>query len=86
MDFTGKSAAKELARSKVRVNAVLPGFIYTPMADAVPDVIADQFKAQIPLGDFGEPEDIASMCTFLVSPKASYVTGAAIEVTGGFSM
>ena len=81
-----KSAAKELGRSKVRVNAVLPGFINTPMAAAVPDAIADQFKVQIPLGEFGEPEDIAHICTFLVSPKASYITGAAIEVTGGFSM
>ena len=81
-----RSQRRRLARSKIRVNAVLPGFINTPMADAVPEAIADSFKALIPLGHFGDPDDIASMCTFLVSPQASYVTGAAIEVTGGFSM
>jgi len=81
-----KTAAKELARNKIRVNSVLPGFISTPMAAAVPDKVKEKMVLQIPLGAFGEPQDIADMCVFLASDRAKYVTGAAIEVTGGFQM
>jgi 17beta-estradiol 17-dehydrogenase/3alpha(17beta)-hydroxysteroid dehydrogenase (NAD+) len=81
-----KTAARELARNKIRVNAVLPGFINTPMAQAVPDKVKEKMALQIPLGAFGEAEDIADMCTFLASDKSKYVTGAAVEVTGGMGM
>jgi NAD(P)-dependent dehydrogenase (short-subunit alcohol dehydrogenase family) len=81
-----KTAAKELARNRIRVNAVLPGFIATPMANAVPDKVKEKMIQQIPLGAFGEPQDIADMCTFLCSDRAKYVTGSVIEVTGGFCM
>lgn len=81
-----KSAAKELARHQIRVNSVLPGFIDTPMAQAVPDKVKAKLTPTIPLGAFGRPEDIANVAVFLSSDLASYVTGAAVEVTGGFNM
>ena len=81
-----KTAAKELARDKIRVNAVLPGFINTPMAAAVPEKVKEKIYPQIPLGRFGEAEEIADMAVFLASDRAKYVTGAVIEVTGGYYM
>ncbi|KAH9261016.1 hypothetical protein BASA81_000720 [Batrachochytrium salamandrivorans] len=81
-----KTASKELAREGIRVNCILPGFINTPMAQAVPDKVKDKIVAQVPLGKFGEAEDIADMATFLCSDRSKYVTGSVIEVTGGFSM
>ena len=56
-----KALAKELARDGVRVHCVLPGFINTPMAEAVPDKVLAQMKAQIPLGRFGEASEVASL-------------------------
>jgi len=81
-----KTAARELARDGIRVNTVLPGFINTPMAEAVPDKVKDKVRNEIPLGRFGHPEEIADMVVFLSSDRAKYVTGASIEVTGGYSM
>lgn len=85
ISFT-KTCAKELARYNIRVNAILPGFIDTPMAAAVPDKVKNKIVPQIPLGRFGEPDNIASMCTFLASDHGAYITGAAIEITGGYEM
>jgi len=81
-----KTAAKELARNNIRVNSVLPGFINTPMAQAVPQKVLDKMVAEIPLNRMGDPEEIANVCTFLCSDKSSFITGAAIEVTGGQCM
>jgi NAD(P)-dependent dehydrogenase (short-subunit alcohol dehydrogenase family) len=81
-----KTAAKELARDKIRVNAVLPGFINTPMAQAVPEKVKEKIYPNIPLGRFGEAEEIADMVVFLASDRSKYVTGAVIEVTGGYHM
>ncbi len=81
-----KTAAKEFARNQIRVNAILPGFIDTPMAQAVPDKVKSIIVPQIPLGAFGEPEDIANACAFLASDKAKYITGSTIEITGGLYM
>lgn len=81
-----KTAAKEFARNRIRVNALLPGFINTPMAAAVPDKVKDKMIPQIPLGAFGEADDIADMCVFLISDRSKYVTGAVIEVSGGLYM
>ena len=81
-----KTAAKELARDGIRVNAVLPGFIDTPMAQAVPEKVKEKIYPQIPLGRFGQPEEIADVALFLVSDRSKYITGAVIEVTGGYSM
>lgn len=78
-----KSAAKELGRFGIRVNVILPGFIKTPMTDVVPDKIKEGFMSQIPLGDFGDPIDIAEVTAFLASKRSKYITGASFDVNGG---
>ena len=80
------SAAKEYGKSGVTVNAVLPGRIETKMiADRAIGKL-DGWLSQTPLNRLGKPEEVASMVSFLVSEKASYVTGAAINVNGGLVM
>merc|ERR1712008_470704 len=59
-----KTAAKELGKFGIRVNVILPGFIKTPMTDVVPDKVKEAFEAQIPLGGFGLPVDIAEVAAF----------------------
>ena len=81
-----KACAQDLAQSRIRVNAILPGFIETPMAAAVPEKIIESMKRKIPMGHLGEPEDIAESALFLASPKSKYITGACLEVTGGLYM
>jgi 3-oxoacyl-[acyl-carrier protein] reductase len=78
-----KVAAKELARHGVRVNAVQPGLIRTDMTTAMPQEIWDQKLAEVPLGRAGDPDEVAKVVLFLACDLSSYVTGAAIEVTGG---
>ncbi|XP_048777524.1 estradiol 17-beta-dehydrogenase 8-like [Ostrea edulis] len=81
-----KSMAKEMGKFNIRVNAVLPGFIETPMTEVVPENLMQMTKLLIPLGRLGNPEEIANTCAFLASEKSSYITGATIEVTGGLFM
>ncbi|MFO7857495.1 MAG: 3-oxoacyl-[acyl-carrier-protein] reductase [Ectothiorhodospiraceae bacterium] len=81
-----KTAARELARRSVLVNAVAPGFIRTPMTDQLPDEARDASLAQIPLGRFGEPEEVAAVAAFLAGPDARYLTGQVIRVDGGMVM
>ncbi|AHH18136.1 3-oxoacyl-ACP reductase FabG [Nocardia nova] len=78
-----KAAAKEVARFGVRVNAIQPGLIRTPMTTAMPERVWDQKMAEIPLGRAGEPEEVAEVALFLASDMSSYMTGTALEVTGG---
>merc|ERR1712183_825635 len=80
-----KTAAKELGRFGIRVNVILPGFIKTPMTDVVPDKLKEAFVSQIPLGDFGDPTDIAEVSAFLASPRSKYITGACLDVNGGLA-
>lgn len=77
-----KALAKEIGRKKVTVNAVSPGFIRTDMTQ---DLDEKQHRALIPIGRFGEPEEVASVVAFLASDKASYITGEVISVNGGIS-
>lgn len=81
-----KSAAKELASRNITVNAVAPGFIETDMTDVLPDKVKEASAAQIPLGTFGRPEDIANAVAFLASEKAAYITGQVLNVDGGMLM
>lgn len=78
-----KAAAKEVARFGVRVNAIQPGLIRTPMTTAMPEKVWDQKMAEIPLGRAGEPAEVAGVALFLASELSSYMTGTALEVTGG---
>ncbi|XP_005103566.1 estradiol 17-beta-dehydrogenase 8 [Aplysia californica] len=81
-----KTAAQELARNNIRVNSILPGFITTPMTSQVPEKVVQMVTFMIPLARMGGPEEVAEVCAFLASSRSSYVTGAAIEVTGGLFM
>ncbi|EFO86880.1 CRE-DHS-11 protein [Caenorhabditis remanei] len=81
-----KSAARELATKNVRVNAILPGFIRTPMTEAMPPKVLEAMISMVPQRRLGEPEEIANAVLFLASDMSSYVTGATIEVTGGLGM
>ncbi len=81
-----KSTARELARHNINVNAILPGMIDTPLLRGIPDRYLKPMIEEIPLRRVGTPDDIASVAAFLVSDEASYITGATIEVTGGWRM
>ena len=77
-----KSAALELARKGVTVNAIAPGFIETEMIAAMPDEVRTAILAKIPMGRFGRPEEIAQAVAFLVS-SGDYITGQVIAIDGG---
>ncbi|MBL4700578.1 MAG: 3-oxoacyl-ACP reductase FabG [Phycisphaeraceae bacterium] len=79
-----KVLSRELARRKITVNAVAPGMIHTPMAATVPPEVQAKMIASIPLGAFGEPQDIAHMIAFLCRDLARYITGQTLHVNGGW--
>ncbi len=81
-----KTAAKELGARGVTVNAVAPGFIKTPMTDALTEEQRNKMLALIAMTRYGLPEEIAGVVSFLASDDASYVTGQVIEISGGLSM
>ena len=81
-----KSAARELAGRGITVNAVAPGFINTEMTEVLSDKVKEGAVAQIPLGKFGETEDIANAVAFLASDEARYITGQVLNVDGGMAM
>lgn len=78
-------ASKEFAKFGIRVNTVIPGFINTPMTEAVPEKVKELIIKQIAMHRFGEPEEVSDTIAFLASDKSSFVTGASIEVSGGQS-
>ncbi len=82
----GKSIAQEVASRGITVNAVAPGFISTPMTDALNDDQKDVINKQIPAGRMGTPEEIAAAVLYLASEEAGYVTGATLHVNGGMTM
>ncbi len=81
-----KSCAKEFASRNINVNAVAPGFIKTRMTDAIPEEIRQTYLKLIPVGRFGEPENVADLVYFLTSDQASYITGQTICLDGGMVM
>ena len=81
-----KTWARELSPKGVRVNAVAPGFIKTPMIATVPDKVLDDLAQKVPLKRLGQAEEIANAYAFLASDEASYITGAVLEVDGGLTL
>lgn len=81
-----KALAKEYASRKVCVNAIAPGFIVTDMTNDLGDKMEEEVMKNIPLGFFGETDDIANAVEFLASQKARYITGQVLTVDGGMVM
>ncbi len=81
-----KSLSKELGKFKVTVNAVAPGFIKTRLTEKIPNKFQQKVKQLTSLGRFGEPEEVADLITFLASDKASFITGAVINIDGGLAI
>lgn len=78
-----KTAARELGKKNITVNAICPGFIDTDMTRGVPEKVWDLMISKIPMGREGKPEDVANCIAFLASDQASYITGEVINVGGG---
>jgi NAD(P)-dependent dehydrogenase (short-subunit alcohol dehydrogenase family) len=80
-----RSMAAQLGPDGIRVNAVCPGFIHTPMLEMALEIeeLRSGFIAAAPLGRLGQPEDVAAAVAFLMSPKASFITGTHVVVDGG---
>jgi len=81
-----RNMALDYAADKVRVNCLCPGFVDTPLLATLPPERRARLAALHPLGRLGEPEDIAHMALFLISDQASWITGQAIAVDGGFNI
>jgi 3-oxoacyl-[acyl-carrier protein] reductase len=81
-----KTWSRELGPKGIRVNAVAPGFVETPILATIPDKVLDHMREQVPLHRLGKPEEIANVYAFLASDEASYINGAVIEVSGGMTV
>jgi len=81
-----KSVARELAGRKVTCNAIAPGFISTDMTDELSDAVKEGVVGNIPLGDFGQPQEVADLALYLASPAARYITGQVVAIDGGMTM
>ncbi len=81
-----KTVAKEFSARNITCNAVAPGFIRSAMTDVLAEDVKENYLKAIPLGRFGEPEDVASVVVFLASDMAKYVTGQVVQIDGGLLM
>ena len=81
-----RALAKEAAIRNVRVNSVVPGFIDTPMAQAIPAYVKERVMNQIPMKRFGSTSEVANVVSFLLSPRSGYVTGESVTVSGMISL
>ena len=81
-----KTWSRELGPKGIRVNAVAPGFIETPILSTIPEKVIQEMKDRVPLKRMGQAEDIANVYAFLASEEASYINGTVIEVAGGLTL
>lgn len=80
------SLAREMAKHGINVNCVAPGLMYTEMLAEAIDADPERYNKRVPLGRIGKTEEIAGMVVFLCSDRASYMTGATVDVSGGLAM
>ncbi len=81
-----KTVAREFASRGININAIAPGYIVTPMTDALSEKAKEELKRMIPMERLGQPEDVAQGVLFLVSEASSYITGQVLNVNGGIYM
>ncbi len=81
-----KALAQEVARKGITVNTISPGYIATSMIMAIEETVRDKIEAQIPIGRFGQPEEIARVVSFLAADDAGFITGSNISANGGQHM
>jgi 3-oxoacyl-[acyl-carrier protein] reductase len=81
-----KTIAREFAQRGINVNSIAPGYVETPMTNALPEKVKEELKRMIPMERLGRPEDIAEAVLFLVSASSNYITGQVLNVNGGIYM
>ena len=81
-----KSVAREVAQRGITANAVAPGYVETELTGSLPEDVKEAIRAQVPMGRFGEAEEVAEVVAFLAGEGAGYVTGQTIAVDGGMTM
>ena len=81
-----KTWSRELGPKGVRVNAVAPGFVETPILHTIPEKVLQTMRDEVPMKRLGRPQEIANVYAFLASDEASYINGAVIEVGGGMTL
>ncbi|MFP6692367.1 MAG: 3-oxoacyl-[acyl-carrier-protein] reductase [Pirellulales bacterium] len=80
-----RTVARELAKRKITVNAIAPGFIHTEMAEALGEVVLKEVEKRIPTKRLGQPDEVADLVLFLASDAAAYITGATLTIDGGMT-